>query len=128
MKKHDGSHIEHHAHTKLRDLIQSGQSPEARAQHVITYSAQEQATKVTIFHPGYTCPAKRKERKTQNSGRKETGEDKDTRKGVPGTQGEGTVGGRDSDKYISSLVCFSVERKNTHTLSSLMRGLVCALL
>lgn len=80
MKKHDGSHIEHHAHTKLRDLIQSGQSPEARAQHVITYSAQEQATKVTNFHPGYTCPAKRKERKTQNSGRKETGEDKDTRK------------------------------------------------
>lgn len=36
--------------TQLRDLIQSGQSPEAHAQQVVTYSAQEQATKVTNLH------------------------------------------------------------------------------
>ena len=56
--------------------------------------------------------------------------DKDTGKGIPGTSGEGTVGGtssagRDSNKYISSsVVCFSVEWKNT--LSSIISGLVCA--
>lgn len=58
--------------------------------------------------------------------------DKDTGKGIPGTLGEGTVGatssaGRDSNKYISSsVVCFSREWKNTHTLSSIISGLVCA--
>lgn len=66
--------------TQLRDLIQSGQSPEAHAQHVVTYSAQEQATKVTTLHPGYTYHEESKERKTRNSGRKEIDKDKDTRK------------------------------------------------
>lgn len=47
--------------------------------------------------------------------------DKDTGEGVPGTLEVGTVrgtssAGRDLNKYISSVVCFSVERKNTHPL------------
>lgn len=47
--------------------------------------------------------------------------DKDTGEGVPGTLEGGTVGGtssagRDLNKYTSSVVCFSVERKNTHPL------------
>ena len=67
-------------HTQLRDLMGSDQSAEDHAQHVITYSAQEQATHVTNLHSGYIHPEKSKGQKTQNSGRKEIYKERDTSK------------------------------------------------